>query len=132
MVPSSTWVFTSGDKRKDGSFRQKDEIKHGKDARGQGSYDRPKPSQPIKVFTFLNTTYKSILMNENHMILMPSNYKLPWQVDKDTRVFCQYYQYNGHDTESCFALRNIVERLISEGKLDQYLGERPTTQQKPN
>ncbi|CAL8117037.1 unnamed protein product [Prunus armeniaca] len=55
------------------------------------------------------------------MIPKPSLRKLPRQVDKDTRVFCRYHQYNGHDTESCIALRTIVEKLISEGKLDQYL-----------
>ncbi|CAL8991494.1 unnamed protein product [Prunus brigantina] len=60
-------------------------------------------------------------MAENQMIPKPSLRKLPRQVDKDTGVFCRYHQYNGHDTESCIALRRIIEKLISEGKLDQYL-----------
>ncbi|CAL2247425.1 unnamed protein product [Prunus armeniaca] len=55
------------------------------------------------------------------MILNPCLRKLPRQVDKDTGVFCRYHQYNGHDTKSYIALRRIVEKLISEGKLDQYL-----------
>ncbi|CAL9021522.1 unnamed protein product, partial [Prunus brigantina] len=60
-------------------------------------------------------------MAENQMIPKPNPRKLPRQVDKDTGVFCRYHQYNGHDTKSCIALRRIVEKLISEGKLDQYL-----------
>ncbi|CAL8991542.1 unnamed protein product, partial [Prunus brigantina] len=77
--------------------------------------------RPPEVFTILNTSYERVLMAENQMIPKPSFRKLPRQVDKDTGVFCRYHQYNGHDTESCIALRRIVEKMIGEGKLDQYL-----------
>ena len=47
-------------------------------------------------------------------------------------MFCKYHKYNGHDTESCIALRKIVERLIREGKLDQYLSDRSVPEQQVN
>lgn len=59
------------------------------------------------------------------MIQKPSNRKLPRQVNKDTRVLYRFYVYNGHDTKYCIAFRKIVECIIDEGKLDQYLADRP-------
>ncbi|CAL8090364.1 unnamed protein product [Prunus armeniaca] len=54
------------------------------------------------------------------------------QVDKDIGVFCHYHEYNDHDIESCIALRKVVERLINEGKLDQYLSTKSTPKQPAN
>ncbi|CAL2271176.1 unnamed protein product [Prunus armeniaca] len=71
-------------------------------------------------------------MAENQMIPKPSLRKLPQQVDKDIGVFCRYHQYKGHDTESCIPLRRIVEKLISEGKLDQYLSAQSGTEHQGN
>ncbi|XP_034225454.1 uncharacterized protein LOC117635213 [Prunus dulcis] len=34
-------------------------------------------------------------------------------------------QHNSHNTEECISLRKIVERLIREGKLDQYIARPP-------
>lgn len=91
-----------------------------------------KKARPEETFTLLNSTYEYVLMAKNHMISKPSNRKLPRQIDKDTEVFCRYYQYNGHDTESCIALRKVVEHLISEGRLDQHLSTKPTPEQPAN
>ncbi|CAL2257535.1 unnamed protein product [Prunus armeniaca] len=79
----------------------------------------PKPR--FKVFTTLNTTYENVLVHEAPMIpkpppKRPSNKPMP-----NTGVFCHFYQFNDHDTESCVALRNIIEGLIREGKLDKYV-----------
>ncbi|XP_021813304.1 uncharacterized protein LOC110756206 [Prunus avium] len=71
-------------------------------------------------------------MTENQMIPKPNNRKLPRKNEKDTGVFCRYNQYNGHDTESCIALRKIIERLINEGKLDQHLSTKMASDQPPN
>ncbi|CAL9018619.1 unnamed protein product [Prunus brigantina] len=43
----------------------------------------------------------------------------------NTGVFCRFHQFGGHDTESCVALRNIIEGLIREGKLDKYMHNLP-------
>ncbi|CAL2256861.1 unnamed protein product [Prunus armeniaca] len=43
----------------------------------------------------------------------------------NTGVFCHFHQFSGHDTESCFALRNIIEGLIREEKLDKYVHNLP-------
>ncbi|CAL9024431.1 unnamed protein product, partial [Prunus brigantina] len=43
----------------------------------------------------------------------------------NTGVFCRFHQFGGHNTESCVALRNIIEGLIREGKLDKYVHNLP-------
>ncbi|CAL8137246.1 unnamed protein product [Prunus armeniaca] len=43
----------------------------------------------------------------------------------NTGVFCLFHQFGGYDTESCVALRNIIEGLIREGKLDKYVHNLP-------
>ncbi|CAL8080855.1 unnamed protein product [Prunus armeniaca] len=64
-------------------------------------------------------------MNEHDQIPKPTNRKPNRQDNRDTGKFCRYHQQNSHNTEDCISLRKIVERLIREGKLDQYLARPP-------
>ncbi|XP_016652617.1 PREDICTED: uncharacterized protein LOC107881981 [Prunus mume] len=69
-------------------------------------------------------------MNEHGQI--PKPIRKPNQQDnRDTGKFCRYHQQNNHNTEDCISLRKIVERLIREGKLDQYIA-RPLQALAPN
>lgn len=120
-----------GGKRRDDFQGRQDGNKRDKDFEGRTNFKNRKDRQ-AEVFTLLNTTYEYVLVNENQMIPKLDSTKLPRSSYKDTRVFCRYHQYNGHDTESCIALCKIVERLINEGKLDQYLGMRPAPEQPNN
>ena len=36
-------------------------------------------------------------------------------------MFCYYHEYNGHDGEKCIILRDHIEALAREGKIDQFL-----------
>ncbi|KAM2938460.1 hypothetical protein FF1_038247 [Malus domestica] len=38
---------------------------------------------------------------------------------KNTGVFCCYHEYNGYDNEKCITLRDHIEALAIEGKIDQ-------------
>ncbi|KAM2264598.1 hypothetical protein ACFXTI_040742 [Malus domestica] len=40
---------------------------------------------------------------------------------KNTSTFCCYYEHNGHDGEKCITLRDHIEALAREGKIDQFL-----------
>ncbi|XP_021812767.1 uncharacterized protein LOC110755795 [Prunus avium] len=70
-------------------------------------------------------------MNENEIIPKPAFRKPNRQDGRDTGKFCRYHQQNSHNTEDCISLRKIVERLIREGKLDQYIA-RPQQAPVPN
>ncbi|KAM2419868.1 hypothetical protein ACFXTH_026392 [Malus domestica] len=36
-------------------------------------------------------------------------------------MFCCYHEHNGHDSEKCIILRDRIEALAREGKIDQFL-----------
>ncbi|KAM2120648.1 hypothetical protein ACFX1Q_018557 [Malus domestica] len=40
---------------------------------------------------------------------------------KNTGTFCCYHEYNGHDGEKCITLRDHIEALAREGKIDRFL-----------
>ncbi|CAL9025716.1 unnamed protein product, partial [Prunus brigantina] len=88
----------------------------------------PLPSSPkprFEVFTTLNTTYENVLVHEAPIIPKPPPRRPGSKPMPNTSVFCRFHQFGGHDTESCVALRNIIEGLIREGKLDKYVHNLP-------
>ncbi|CAL8088579.1 unnamed protein product [Prunus armeniaca] len=120
--------------------KQKDDRdnRQGSSKKGQGKYDLNDHQAPLpnhdrtqEVFTSLNMTYEAVLMNENEIIPKPNNRKPNRQDNRDTGKFCRYHQHNSHNTEDCISLRKIVERLIWDGKLDQYIA-RPQQAPVPN
>ena len=40
--------------------------------------------------------------------------------ERETGKFCLFHQIHGHSTNECRHLRDVVERLLREGKLDEY------------
>ncbi|XP_020413028.1 uncharacterized protein LOC109947446 [Prunus persica] len=123
-----TDTYSAGHKRKDDRADRREPSKKGK-----GRYDRndhraplPNHDQANEVFTLLNTTYEAVLMNEQGIIPKPNARRPNRQDNRDTGKFCRYHQHNSHNTEDCISLRKIVERLIREGKLDQYIARQPT------
>ncbi|CAL2276709.1 unnamed protein product [Prunus armeniaca] len=70
-------------------------------------------------------------MNEHDKIPKPNKRKPNRQDNRDTGKFCRYHQQNSHDTEDCISMRKIVELLVREGKLDQYIA-RPQQAPAPN
>ncbi|CAL8995965.1 unnamed protein product [Prunus brigantina] len=121
--PGRTDDSSAGHKRKDDR-----DNRHGNSKKGRGKYGRNDHRAPLpshdraqEVFTLLNTTYEAVLMNEHDQIPKPTNRKPNRQDNRDTGKFCRYHQQNSHNTEDYISLRKIVERLIREGKLDQYI-----------
>ncbi|CAL9016409.1 unnamed protein product, partial [Prunus brigantina] len=107
--------------------------KKGRGKHGRNDHRAPLPNhdRAQEVFTLLNTTYEAVLMNEHERIPKPTNRKPNRQDNRDTGKFCRYHQQNSHNTEDYISLRKIVERLIREGKLDQYIA-RPQQAPAPN
>ncbi|CAL8112663.1 unnamed protein product [Prunus armeniaca] len=124
-------------KRKDSyqhTFSNNKRGKHGNHYQSSGSNpsrtnDRaPLPFSPkprFEVFTTLNTTYENVLVHQAPIIPQPPPRKPGSKPMPNTGVFCRFHQFGGHDTESCVALRNIIEGLIREGKLDKYVHNLP-------
>ncbi|XP_021822805.1 uncharacterized protein LOC110764199 [Prunus avium] len=130
---TQTAGYSESHKRKDAGSSQKGHSKKNKSMYGRDNYRAPLPAhnQGTEVFTLLNTSYEVVLMNEIEIIPKPAFRKPNRQDGRDTGKFCRYHQQNSHNTEDCISLRKIVERLIREGKLDQYIA-RPQQAPVPN
>ncbi|XP_057719797.1 uncharacterized protein LOC130934225 [Arachis stenosperma] len=46
------------------------------------------------------------------------------------KEYYEYHRVRGHSTNECFDLRNIIEKLVREGKLDRFLATRDDDQRK--
>ncbi|XLS93546.1 hypothetical protein HN51_069554 [Arachis hypogaea] len=46
------------------------------------------------------------------------------------KEYCEYHRVRGHATNECFDLKNIIEKLVREGKLDRFLATRDDDQRK--
>ncbi|CAL8157340.1 unnamed protein product [Prunus armeniaca] len=125
--PGRTDDSSAGHKRKDDRDSRQGNSKKGRGKYGRNDHRAPLPNhdRAQEVFTLLNTTYETVLMNKHDQIPKPTNRKPNRQDNLDTGKFCRYHQQNSHNTEDCISLRKIVERLIREGKLDQYLARPP-------
>ncbi|KAM2425278.1 hypothetical protein ACFX1W_022737 [Malus domestica] len=47
--------------------------------------------------------------------------QLGYKPTKNTGTFCYYHEHNSHDGEKCITLRDHIEALTCEGKIDRFL-----------
>ncbi|CAL9021504.1 unnamed protein product [Prunus brigantina] len=122
-----TEQYSVGHKRKDNHDSRQGHSKKGRGKYSHNDHWAPLPNhdRSQEVFALLNTTYEAVLMNENEMIPKPNHRKPNRQDNRDIGKFCRYHQHNSHNTEECISLRKIIERLIREGKLNQYIAKPP-------
>ena len=88
--------------------------------RGNSSNKRPR-FQSFENYMPLNDTLESIYLDTYSVL----QYKKPPPRDStekeiETGKFCLFHGTNGHSTNECRHSRDIVEKLLREGKLDKY------------
>ncbi|KAM2171545.1 hypothetical protein ACFX1R_036626 [Malus domestica] len=74
-----------------------------------------------KAYTPLNATCVAIYPSIAHLIPKLKPRHSDYKSTKNTGTFCCYHEYNGHDGEKCITLRDHIEALAREGKIDQFL-----------
>ncbi|KAM2927611.1 hypothetical protein COP2_034942 [Malus domestica] len=82
---------------------------------------RTAPTPRYETYTPLNATCVAIYPSITHLILKPKPRHLDYKSTKNTGTFSCYHKYNGHDGEKCITLRDHIEALAREGKIDQFL-----------
>ncbi|KAM2077654.1 hypothetical protein COP1_023960 [Malus domestica] len=78
-----------------------------------------------ETYTPLNATCATIYPSIAHLIPKPKPRQPDYKSTKNTGMFCCYHEYNGHDGEKCIILRDHIEDLAREGKIDQFLFHPP-------
>ncbi|XP_052176673.1 uncharacterized protein LOC127790974 [Diospyros lotus] len=90
--------------------------------------DKP-PKMQFWSFTPLTEPRAAILSSIAHtgLVNFPPHSNQP--LGKNTEAFCKFHESTWHTTEQCRELRNQIEQLIREGKLDRFILDKPKDQQ---
>ncbi|KAM1457596.1 hypothetical protein ACFX13_035610 [Malus domestica] len=81
---------------------------------------RTAPTPRYEAYTPLNATCVAIYPSIAHLISKPKPRHPDYKPMKNTGTFCCYHEHNGHDGEKCITLRDHIEALAREGKIDQF------------
>ncbi|XP_062005713.1 uncharacterized protein LOC133722871 [Rosa rugosa] len=125
------WVHDQGRSPHNSSKRSKDSSSRSggyvttqshREERAQQAPRTPPPPR-YEVFTILNASYETIWNENKDEIPGPPPRKFPKSkfTQQDTRRFCTYHEDAGHNTNLCMALKNTIESLIQQCKLQRYL-----------
>ncbi|KAM2585529.1 hypothetical protein TB2_046381 [Malus domestica] len=79
------------------------------------------PTPRYEAYTPLNATCVAIYPSIAHLIPKPKPRHPDYKSTKNTGTFCCYHEHNGHDGEKCITLRDHIEALAHEGKINQFL-----------
>ncbi|XP_019199134.1 PREDICTED: uncharacterized protein LOC109192882 [Ipomoea nil] len=87
--------------------------------------DHPRSRTKPGEFTALNRSAAEAMQYAQscNLIKLPH----PGQDGPDKTKHCAYHRCAGHDTEECTHLRQLLEDLLSHGKLDKCVGKREET-----
>ncbi|KAM1587919.1 hypothetical protein ACFX10_026998 [Malus domestica] len=85
------------------------------------SYVKTGPTPRYETYTPLNATCVTIYPSIAHLIPKSKPRQPDYKSTKNTGMFCCYHEYNGHDGEKCVIIRDHIEALAREGKIDQFL-----------
>ncbi|KAM1733942.1 hypothetical protein ACFX11_019497 [Malus domestica] len=79
------------------------------------------PTPRYETYTPLNATCAAIYPSIAHLIPKPKPRHPDYTPPNNAGMFCCYHEHNGHDSEKCIILRDRIEALAREGKIDQFL-----------
>ncbi|KAM2590481.1 hypothetical protein TB2_043013 [Malus domestica] len=79
------------------------------------------PTPRYETYTPLNATCAAIYPSIAHLIPKPKPRHPDYTPLNNAGMFCCYHEHNGHDSEKCIILRDRIEALAREGKIDQFL-----------
>ncbi|KAK1392246.1 hypothetical protein POM88_011302 [Heracleum sosnowskyi] len=76
------------------------------------------------VFTPLNTPISKILheIKGKPGFVRPSRLRTP-ENRRNENKYCDYHRDKGHNTDECFHLKKLIEKMIKDGELTQFVGD---------
>ncbi|XP_063941458.1 uncharacterized protein LOC135149627 [Daucus carota subsp. sativus] len=104
-------------KRNDGYRGRRDERDEKLDRGAKRRRDRDNT-----VFTPLNPSASKILneIKGKPGFVRPPKMKIP-DYKKNSDKYCDYHRDNGHNTDECYHLKKLIERMVKAGDLNQYV-----------
>ncbi|XP_052197340.1 uncharacterized protein LOC127804508 [Diospyros lotus] len=87
------------------------------------------PKMQFWSFTPLTEPRAAVLSSIAHTRLINFPPRFNQLMGRNMDSFYKFHKTSGHTTEQCWELRNQIEQLIREGKLDQFILDKPRNQQ---
>jgi hypothetical protein len=119
-------AFRETEEADKGSHRDGGRSKHGA-APSRKEFTRRKPVKRVENYSWtpVNAPAREIIME----IRKDPNYKDPSPIKgrphpRNCHKYCHYHDSFGHWTNTCIALKEIIEKYIADGKLTRFLGKR--------
>ncbi len=95
--------------------------------REQKKKEEPNSDKPRKYHSYtplrvsLVDIYREVCHTERIPPPRPLKHK---KAGRDRSEYCEYHKLYGHSTNDCHDLKNVIEKLAREGKLDRYIAEK--------
>ena len=84
--------------------------------------DNRRTKRADKKYTEMSDSVSSVMSQIQHLPYFKWPSKMVGPPDTRRRdMRCEYHKDNGHDTESCYALKDHLEELVQDGQLKQYV-----------
>ncbi|KAM2235142.1 hypothetical protein ACFXTI_013334 [Malus domestica] len=82
---------------------------------------RTTPTPRYEAYTPLNATCMAIYPSIAHLIPKPKPRHPDYKPTNNIGTFNCYHEHNDHDSKKCITLRDHIEALAREGKIDQFI-----------
>ena len=75
------------------------------------------------MFTPLNTSVSKILneIKGKPGFVRPPKMMINPDYKKNVDKYCDYHRDNGHNTDECYHLKKLIEKMVKAGDLNQYV-----------
>ncbi|XP_026440718.1 uncharacterized protein LOC113339700 [Papaver somniferum] len=92
------------------------------------------PRHEARTYTPLNAPLEEIFKEVGKMsdIIYPTSRGIQFEETKDHPEYCHYHQYRGHSTNNYREVKDIVQHLIRDGYLRQFVRHPAQTTAAPN
>ncbi|XP_074353915.1 uncharacterized protein LOC141692837 [Apium graveolens] len=101
-------------------YDRRDSRKEGRKEIDRGAERRR--DRDSAVFTPLNAPISKILheIKGKPVFVRPAKMKVP-NHKKNPDKYCDYHRDKGHNTDECYHLKKLIERMIKDGELNQFV-----------
>ncbi|XP_026417519.1 uncharacterized protein LOC113313003 [Papaver somniferum] len=93
--------------------------------RNEEESHKPQEKQKVRL-PKLNIGLGELFKKIKDLLPIPKSLPVETRDKRDNNKYCDHHNDHGHNTDTCRALATKVQKMIEEGKLQQYVKKNPT------